>query len=30
MGEATLIQTKDPRSKIQVPRTLKWAEVTFL
>ena len=30
MGEATLIQTKDPRSKIQVPKSLKWSEVTFL
>ena len=29
MGETTLIQTTDPRSKIQVPRTLKWTEVTF-
>ena len=29
MGETTLIQTKDLRSKIQVPRTLKWSEVTF-
>ena len=29
MGETTLIQTTDPRSKIQLPRTLKWIEVTF-
>ena len=29
MGETTLVQTIDPRSKIQVPRTLKWFEVTF-
>ena len=29
MGETTLIQTTDPRSKIQVPRTLKLTEVTF-
>ena len=29
MGETTLIQTTDPRSKIQVPRTLKWFEVKF-
>ena len=29
MGETTFIQTTDPRSKIQVPRTLKWTEVTF-
>ena len=30
MGETTLIQTKDIKSKIQVPRTLKWSDVTFL
>ena len=30
MGETTLIQTKDVRSRIQVPRTLKWSDVTFL
>ena len=29
MGETTLIQTKDLKSKIQVPRILKWFEVTF-
>ena len=29
MGETTLIQTKDIRSKVQVPRTLKWSDVTF-
>ena len=29
MGETTLIQTIDPRSKIQVAKTLKWSEVTF-
>ena len=28
-GETTLIQTPDVRSTIQVPRTLKWSEVTF-
>ena len=28
-GETTLIQTPDVRSKVQVPRTLKWSEVTF-
>ena len=27
--EITLIQTTDPRSNIQVPRTLQWSEVTF-
>ena len=29
-GETTLIQTPDVRSTVQVPRTLKWFEVTFL
>ena len=29
VGETTLIQTIDVRSKVQVPRTLKWSEVTF-
>ena len=29
MGETTLIQTRDIRSKIQVPKTLKWSDVTF-
>ena len=29
-GETTLIQTPDVRSTVQVPRTLKWSEVTFL
>ena len=29
MGETILIQTKDIKSKIQVPRTLKWSDVTF-
>ena len=29
MGETTFIQTTDPRSKIQVPKTLKWSEVNF-
>ena len=29
VGETTLIQTTDVRSKVQVPRTLKWSEVTF-
>ena len=28
-GETTLIQTSDVRSTIQVPRTLKWSEITF-
>ena len=28
--ETTLIQTTDPRSNIQVPKTLQWSEVTFL
>ena len=28
-GETTLIQTTDPRSNIQVPKTLQWSEVTF-
>ena len=28
-GETTFIQTPDVRSKVQVPRTLKWSEVTF-
>ena len=27
--ETTLIQTIDPRSNIQVPKTLQWSEVTF-
>ena len=30
MVETTLIQTTDVRSKVQVPRSLKWSEVTFL
>ena len=30
LGETTLIQTIDPRSNIQVPKTLQWSEVTFL
>ena len=29
IGETTLIQTKDVKSKIQVLRTLKWSNVTF-
>ena len=29
LGETTLIQTKDVISKIQVPKTLKWSDVTF-
>ena len=29
LGETTLIQTIDPRSNIQVPKTLQWSEVTF-
>ena len=29
LGETTLIQTTDPRSNIQVPKTLQWFEVTF-
>ena len=29
VGETTLIQTRDVRSKVQVPRTLKWSDVTF-
>ncbi|KAL0013371.1 hypothetical protein SO802_000440 [Lithocarpus litseifolius] len=29
MGETILIQTTDVRSKIQVPRSLKWFEVSF-
>ena len=28
-GETTLIQTSDVRSTVQVPRTLKWSEITF-
>ena len=28
-GETTLTQTTDLRSKIQVPKTLKWSNVTF-
>ena len=28
-GETILIQTTDPRSNIQVPKTLQWSEVTF-
>ena len=28
-GETTLIQTSDVRSIVQVPRTLKWSEITF-
>ena len=28
-GETTLIQTLDVRSTVQVPRTLKWLEITF-
>ena len=27
--ETTLIQTTDPRSNIQVPKTFQWSEVTF-
>ena len=27
--ETTLIQTTDPRSNIQVPKTLQWSEVIF-
>ena len=27
--ETTLIQTTNPRSNIQVPKTLQWSEVTF-
>ena len=27
--ETTIIQTTDPRSNIQVPKTLQWSEVTF-
>ena len=27
--ETTLIQTTDPRSNIQVPKTLQWSKVTF-
>ena len=27
--ETTLIQTTNPRSNIQVPKTLQWLEVTF-
>ena len=30
MVETTLIQTTDVRSKVQMPRSLKWSEVTFL
>ena len=29
IGETILIQTKDIRSKIQVPKTLKWSDVIF-
>ena len=29
MGETTLTQNRDIRSKIQVPRTLKWSDVTL-
>ena len=29
MGETTIIQTTNLRSKIQVPKTLKWSEVNF-
>ena len=29
LRETTLIQTTNPRSNIQVPRTLQWSEVTF-
>ena len=29
-GETTLIQTSNVRSTIQVPRTLKWSEISFL
>ena len=29
LGETTLIQTTDPRSNIQVPKTFQWFEVTF-
>ena len=28
-GVTTLIQTSDVRSTIQVPRTLKWSEISF-
>ena len=28
-GKTTLIQTSAPRSKVQVPKTLKWTEATF-
>ena len=28
-GETAFIQTLDVRSTVQVPRTLKWSEVTF-
>ena len=28
-GETTLIQTSDVRSTVQIPRTLKWSEITF-
>ena len=28
-GETTLIQTSNVRSTVQVPRTLKWSEITF-
>ena len=28
-GETTLIQSSDVRSTVQVPRTLKWSEITF-
>ena len=30
LGETTLIQTTDPGSNVQVPKTLQWSEVTFL
>ena len=30
LGETTLIQTLNVRSTIQVPRTLKWSEISFL
>ena len=29
LGETTLIQSSNIRSTIQVPRTLKWSEITF-
>ena len=29
LGETTLIQTSNVRSTVQVPRTLKWYEITF-